>query len=66
MREVNILAVRMIKTWKKRERGSKIIFPIILRLLEVEYLVGKGEEFQDKNKWGWTRIKNCMELFTPL
>ena len=60
-------------TWKKRERGSNIIFPIILRLLGG---ISSGEEGKEteilweksrfKNNLGWGRISSCRELYTPL
>ena len=45
--EGNIMAVGKNITWKKRERGSIIIFPIILRLLG---RISRGEERK------WTKI----------
>ena len=45
--EGNIMAVEKNITWEKRERGSNIIFPIILRLLG---RISSGEEVK------WTEI----------
>ena len=58
---------------EKRVRGSNIICSMILRLYgrlssEEE---GKGtgilgKKIQILKKWGWGRISNCKELYTPL
>ena len=54
----------------RRERGSNIIFPIILRLFEriLSKEEGKGRKFwgrksRFKKKWGWGRISSCRKLF---
>ena len=57
-------------TCKKRERGSDIVFPIILRLL-IRISNGEGaenfdEENQDSKIKGWGRISRFRELYTPL
>ena len=58
---------------EKRERGSNIVIPLILRLLGRISSGKKGEgdgnfreENQDFRKFGWGRISRCMELYTPL
>ena len=60
-------------TCRKRERGSNIIFPIILTLLRRisngEEGKGRnilGEESQDFKTSGWGRISSCRELYKPL
>ena len=56
---------------KKKERGSNIIVPLILRLLGrisrgEEGDVNFGEENQDFKKWGLRRKSSCVTLDTPL
>ena len=56
----------------KRGKGSKIIFPIIIRLFErissgEEGMgVNVGEENQGFKKCGWGRISRFRELYTSL
>ena len=50
---------------EKRERGSKIICPIILRLLGRISSEEEGKKLKIKKR-GWGRISSCRELYTPL
>ena len=55
---------------EKREKGSNVPFPIILRLRRRisrgEGCGSFGEEIRDLKKLGWGRISSCRELYTPL
>ena len=63
--EGNILAVGKNIKW---ERGSNIIFPVILSLLgrKSSGESGKGPEIFGKKKMGTGRILSCCEVYTPL
>ena len=55
---------------EKRERGSNIIFPVIIgqfgRKSSGEEDGNFGEENQDlKKKWGWGRISSCRNFIHP-
>ena len=51
----------------KRERGSKIIFPLMLRLLgRISCEEERRKQIKIFKKIRWRRMSSCMELCTTL